>query len=60
VGSTNHRNGTSRTRIATDDDMLDIEIPRDRDGTFDPMLIAKASRASPASTTGSSPCTLAQ
>ncbi|MDN7400778.1 transposase, partial [Burkholderia multivorans] len=41
VGRTNHRNGTSRKRIATDNDLLDVEIPRDREGTFDPVLIAK-------------------
>ncbi|VWC35866.1 transposase, mutator type [Burkholderia lata] len=35
-GSTNHRNGTSRKRVAIDDDLLDVEIPRDREGTFDP------------------------
>ncbi|VWD06820.1 transposase, mutator type [Burkholderia lata] len=44
VGGTNHRNGTCRKRIATDDDLLDVEIPRDRDGTFDPVLIAKGER----------------
>ncbi|MDR8881918.1 hypothetical protein FEP63_02366 [Burkholderia multivorans] len=44
VGRTNHRNGTSRKRIATDDDLLDVEIPRDREGTFDPVLIAKGER----------------
>ncbi|WP_261534248.1 IS256 family transposase, partial [Burkholderia multivorans] len=31
-------------RIATEDDLLDIEIPRDREGTFDPVLIAKGER----------------
>ncbi len=41
AGRTNHRNGTSRKRITTDDDLLDVEIPRDREGTFDPVLIAK-------------------
>ncbi|WP_224052114.1 IS256 family transposase, partial [Burkholderia cepacia] len=42
--STNHRNGTSRKRITTDDDLLDVEIPRDGEGTFDPVLIAKGER----------------
>ncbi len=41
AGSTNHRNGTSRKRVTTDDNLLDVEIPRDREGTFDPVLIAK-------------------
>ncbi|BBA39730.1 mutator family transposase [Burkholderia sp. 132550021-2] len=44
AGRTNHRNGTSRKRIATDDDLLDVEIPRDREGTFDPVMIAKGER----------------
>ncbi|OOA68386.1 IS256 family transposase, partial [Burkholderia cenocepacia] len=44
AGRTNHRNGTSRKRITTDDDLLDVEIPRDREGTFDPVLIAKGER----------------
>ncbi len=44
AGRTNHRNGTSRKRIATDNDLLDVEIPRDREGTFDPVLIAKGER----------------
>ncbi|AIV62573.1 transposase, Mutator family protein [Burkholderia pseudomallei K42] len=43
-GSTNHRNGTSRKRVATDDDLLDVEIARDREGTFDPVLIARGER----------------
>ncbi|WP_414144394.1 transposase [Burkholderia territorii] len=38
---TNHHNGTSPKRIASDDDLLDVEDPRDREGTFDPVLIAK-------------------
>ena len=42
--SENHRNGSSRKRITTDDDMLDLNIPRDRNGTFDPILIAKGER----------------
>ncbi len=33
VDRTNHRNGTSCKSIATDDDLLDVEIPRDREGT---------------------------
>lgn len=37
AGSTNHRNGTSRKRVATDDDLLDVEIARDREGTLDPV-----------------------
>lgn len=43
TGSTNHRNSTSRKRILTDDDTFDVEIPRDCEGTFDPVLISKGS-----------------
>lgn len=42
LDGTNHRNGSSRKRIAIDDDPLDVEIPSDREGTFDPVLIAKS------------------
>ncbi|WP_323072018.1 IS256 family transposase [Mycetohabitans endofungorum] len=42
--SENHRNGSSRKRITTDDDLLELNIPRDRNGTFDPVLIAKGER----------------
>lgn len=42
--SQNHRNGSSRKRITTDDDMLELSIARDRNGTFDPVLIAKGER----------------
>ena len=42
--ATNHRNGSSRKRVLTDDDTLDLDIPRDRNGTFDPVLIARGER----------------
>ncbi|WP_323072712.1 IS256 family transposase [Mycetohabitans endofungorum] len=42
--SENHRNGSSRKRITTDDDLLELNIARDRNGTFDPVLIAKGER----------------
>lgn len=42
--SENHRNGSRRKWITTDDDMLELNIPRDRNGTFDPILIAKGER----------------
>jgi transposase-like protein len=44
AGNTNHRNVTSRKRVTTDDDTFDVEIPRDREGTLDPVLIAKGAR----------------
>lgn len=41
---TNHRNGSSGKTILTDDGALTLEIPRDREGTFEPRLIAKHER----------------
>ena len=42
--TTNHRNGTGSKTVLTDDGSLTIDIPRDRDGTFEPQLIAKHER----------------
>ena len=41
---TNHRNGTSGKTVLTDDGPLAIEVPRDREGTFEPRLIGKHER----------------
>jgi Transposase, Mutator family len=35
-GRRNHRNGYSRKKVITETSKLDIRIPRDREGTFDP------------------------
>jgi putative transposase len=42
--TTNHRNGSSEKRVLTEDGSLAVEIPRDRDGTFEPQLIPKHAR----------------
>ena len=42
--TTNHRNGTSGKTVLTDDGSLAIEVPRDREGTFEPRFIAKHER----------------
>jgi transposase-like protein len=42
--TTNHRNGSSEKRVLTDDGAIAVEIPRDRDGTFEPQLIPKHAR----------------
>jgi putative transposase len=42
--TTNHRNGTSGKTVLTDDGPLSLEVPRDRDGTFEPQLIPKHER----------------
>lgn len=40
-GSGNSRNGTSSKTLLTDDGEIQIEVPRDRAGTFDPVIVAK-------------------
>src|SRR5690348_14177453 len=40
-GSGNSRNGTSAKTILTEDGEIDIAVPRDRAGSFEPQLIAK-------------------
>jgi transposase-like protein len=40
----NHRNGASGKTVLTEDGPLRIEVPRDRDGSFEPVLIPKHDR----------------
>ena len=40
----NHRNGVSGKRILTDQGSLEIEVPRDRESSFEPQLIKKGER----------------
>jgi len=42
--ATNHRNGASGKTVLTDDGPLRVEVPRDRDGSFEPLLIPKHER----------------
>jgi transposase-like protein len=42
--ATNHRNGTSGKTVLTDEGPVAIEVPRDREGTFEPQLIGKHER----------------
>src|SRR6476619_2960960 len=42
--TTNHRNGTSGKTVLTDDGPLPLAVPRDRDGSFEPVLIPKHER----------------
>jgi transposase-like protein len=44
AATTNHRNGTGNKTVLTDDGPLRIEVPRDREGTFEPRLIGKHER----------------
>ena len=43
----NHRNGTSSKTVLTESGAMDISIPRDRQGSFEPALIAKYRRRLP-------------
>ena len=40
----NCRNGTSRKQVLSEDGPLEIAVPRDRAGTFEPLLIAKGQK----------------
>jgi transposase-like protein len=42
--TTNHQNGTGSKTVLTDDGPLPIDVPRDRDGTFEPRFVAKRER----------------
>jgi transposase-like protein len=42
--ATNHRNGRSGKTVLTDEGPLRIEVPRDREGGFEPKLIGKHER----------------
>src|ERR687893_852718 len=46
-GAGNGRNGYGRKTVVTDTGKLDLQIPRDRQATFDPPLIAKYQRRFP-------------
>ena len=43
-GQANQRNGTTGKTVITDDGPVRIEVPRDRDGSFEPQIIGKHER----------------
>jgi putative transposase len=43
-GRKNHRNGYSSKNVIAETSNLDIRVPSDREGTFDPKLIARYQR----------------
>jgi transposase-like protein len=43
-GTTNHRNGSSPKTVLTDTGSLRIDVPREREGSFEPQLIGKHER----------------
>jgi putative transposase len=53
AGNANRRNGYSKKTVLTETSKLDLRIPRDRAGTFDPKNISAVSRTS---MRRSSPC----
>ena len=46
-GKSNHRNGYSKKTVLTETSKIDIKVPRDREGTFDPKLIQRYQRRFP-------------
>jgi transposase-like protein len=46
-GSGNSRNGATDKRVLTGEGELDIEVPRDRNGEFEPQLVKKGQRRRP-------------
>ena len=42
--ASNHRNGTTPKTVLTDEGAVDLDVPRDRAGTFEPVLIPKHER----------------
>ena len=40
----NHRNGYSKKTVLGEDGAMEIEVPRDRSGSFEPLLIAKGQK----------------
>ncbi len=55
-GQSNRRNGKRTKRLRSDHGPLQVEVPRDREGTFEPLLVPKHSRESGGSMTRLSPC----
>jgi putative transposase len=47
AGIANHRNGSSAKTVLTPEGPLELSIPRDRHGRFDPALIGKYRRRFP-------------
>lgn len=44
LAASNHRNGTSKKTVLTDEGPLMLDIPRDRAGSFEPQIIGKHER----------------
>jgi len=46
TGRKNYRNGYQKKNIKTEHGSIDIEVPRDRNGSFEPVVVPKRSRLS--------------
>jgi transposase-like protein len=44
TGVENHRNGYSSKKLLGEDGLMEIEVPRDREGSFEPVLVPKGKR----------------
>lgn len=44
AGASNHRNGSYTKKVESNYGLLDITMPRDRDGSFTPMMVPKGAR----------------
>src|SRR5947208_13094637 len=55
----NRRNGTTSKTLRTVDGPLSVELPRDRDASFEPRIVPKHARSFDGSTSSSSRCTRA-
>jgi putative transposase len=44
AGASNHRNGKSAKTVLTDTGAIDIDVPRDRQGSFEPQIVGKHER----------------
>jgi putative transposase len=47
AGQANHRNGTTPKTVLTDDDTLQLAVPRDRAGSCEPQVVPKNARRLP-------------
>ncbi len=43
-GSDNYRNGFSNKKVISNSDQIDIQVPRDREGNYEPQIIPKHQR----------------
>ena len=42
--ASNHRNGAFKKTLIGEDGAVEIEVPRDREGTFEPQIVKKGQR----------------